>query len=873
MNGSPSFQLNWNLFGNNNGSPLFQQFDWSNLSLPSLTSNGSPLNNNQPYYPFGGNYYINPIFRRTTNGSPASASGVDDGTSSISAGTAGLDKTDTIFDTDNNNNSNTFGQAFGNIFSSGLSSAGNKILNNVVKGESFLKGLSTDSLSTVAGSATGLASNLVGQGISGIMGNSRLGRGIGQGVATGLGTVGGTVVSNLLKGQSIAGNASKLFGTGNSIFTTTKSVKDASGNVLKSTAGAINPYALGMSMAGTALSAITGPSKEYAGRYGNITQTMDTVYDAASAAANFIPGVGQTVSGLMTLNKGLSNIFGSTDGMCVCAGTKVFTSSGDIINIEDLIQEKGIIGWDENSHSILPNNIAGIIEPRQKECLEIELKNGTILRCSIDHPILSNIKEKAESHRINGKRVAYREWSFRRADELKVGNFVGLANNIDYWGTEKLPNAYLVGMLIGDGTYTYESSCRLCSVDPSTWKYIEDNNLGVINNCSGNDPNKYSTEYRTYRIINGMELMKDLGIAYQSGTNKTLPKNLGKYDKDSICKMIAGLYDTDGSISVNEEKEQWKITFYQSNLDLLEHLKLLLQKLGIFSTIYTRKTSINKLANGKIINSNKSYRLEITDMYSANNFYNNIPLNIDYKKEHLERIHQMLLNKKPQEHNELSGAKQYKIISIKSIGIQTVYNLEASETHTYLANGIITHNTKTDAILGSAFMPAPVKWLNMLGSSKTGTFNNQSWQNSEQANSFMQNGFGNLNERFQRAMEEAGKRYGTFSHGAKNRAQRNIDFANTAWEQVLQMAAQNRLQNIRSQDMTSINNQKYTQWIQGGWSPSLVGRGKQGMKIFNNATNHNIGQRLLSSAALIDNRQMILSAQNGIKFKTTKGII
>jgi len=35
--------------------------------------------------------------------------------------------------------------------------------------------------------------------------------------------------------------------------------------------------------------------------------------------------------------------------------------------------------------------------------------------------------------------------------------------------------------------------------------------------------------------------------------------------------------------------------------------------------------------------------------------------------------------------------------------------------------------TKTDAILGSAFMPAPVKWLNMAGASTTGSFNNQSW--------------------------------------------------------------------------------------------------------------------------------------------------
>jgi hypothetical protein len=56
--------------------------------------------------------------------------------------------------------------------------------------------------------------------------------------------------------------------------------------------------------------------------------------------------------------------------------------------------------------------------------------------------------------------------------------------------------------------------------------------------------------------------------------------------------------------------------------------------------------------------------------------------------------------------------------------------------------------------------------------------------------------------------------------------------------------------------MSSINNQRYAQQIQGGWSP--IARGKQGMKIFNNATNHNIGMRLLSAAALIDNKAMIL---------------
>ena len=171
--------------------------------------------------------------------------------------------------------------------------------------------------------------------------------------------------------------------------------------------------------------------------------------------------------------------------------------------------------------------------------------------------------------------------------------------------------------------------------------------------------------------------------------------------------------------------------------------------------------------------------------------------------------------------------------------------------------------TVQDAILGSAFMPAPIKWINMWGSSKTGTFNNQSWQNTEKTNSFMGDAFGNLNDRFNQAREEAGKTYGTFSQGAKRDAQRNIDFANYAWNKVLNMADQNILQNIKSYDMSSINNQRYAQMIQGGFKPLAIG--KQGMKILNNATNHNIGMRLLSGAALIDNKQMILSAQGGTK--------
>lgn len=361
-------------------------------------------------------------------------------------------------------NDTEIGRSMGTLFSSGISSAGNNISNNLLKGTSLIDGLGKDVGSSLAGAGAGIAANYIGQGINSLGGDSRLSRGIGQGVATGLGTVGSVAASNLVKYGTLAGKAAdgaskaSLFGKG---------------------AGSINPYGLAATVVGSGLGAATGPSKEYSGKKGNITQTMDLAYDAATIAVNAIPGWGQLASGLMTLNKGLSNVFGSTDGM-----------------------------------------------------------------------------------------------------------------------------------------------------------------------------------------------------------------------------------------------------------------------------------------------------------------------------------------------------------------------------------------TTQDAILGSAFMPAPIKWLNMAGANTTDSFRNQSWQNSEKVDSFMGNAFGNLNDKFDKAREESGKTYGTFSKGAYNKAQKNLIFSNNAWNKILAMADQNELQNIRSQYMSSINNQRYAQQIQGGWNP--IARGKQGMKILNNATNHKVGMRLLSGAALIDNKQMIL---------------
>jgi len=116
--------------------------------------------------------------------------------------------------------------------------------------------------------------------------------------------------------------------------------------------------------------------------------------------------------------------------------------------------------------------------------------------------------------------------------------------------------------------------------------------------------------------------------------------------------------------------------------------------------------------------------------------------------------------------------------------------------------------TVQDAILGSAWAPAPVKWLNMAGAKKTGTFDNYSWQNKEKTAGLL-GSYGNLESKLDKAINEAGKTYGTFSRGAYKKARNRLAFANEAWEKLIDMGDLAELGEIKGSQMASVNTGRY----------------------------------------------------------------
>ena len=371
---------------------------------------------------------------------------------------------------------------------------------------------------------------------------------------------------------------------------------------------------------------------------------------------------------------------------CVCAGTKVWTNDGRCINIEELHKEDGIIGY-ENDLPI-KNTIGTLLEPRLKPCVRIEWEHGGYLECSTDHPILKQI---IHVPRVNGTDVRKRtpEEVWVRADKLKVGDRIIEGRYIGAFGNDTLEDARLIGMLIGDGSYGYDNTPKFSSEDEELLNYVKERYEWGI---SAQHITKEGRLYQDIRVKGICPLLRKVGIFAQTKTAKRLPTKYQTLTEEDTKLLLAGLYDTDGCVTGMGSSVSIELT--QATREILEQVAILLRKFGITSSISKNKPSIKAGRKDK----NPWYILSIVGRINVELFYENIPLIQKRKVNKLEKIHQWFVEHpivKTRCYNDRQIIPRT-IRKIEYIGIRTIYNLSAEQSHTYLANNIITHNTAGD---------------------------------------------------------------------------------------------------------------------------------------------------------------------------------
>ena len=376
---------------------------------------------------------------------------------------------------------------------------------------------------------------------------------------------------------------------------------------------------------------------------------------------------------------------------CVCKGTKVWTSTGDCVNIEDIKKEQGILGWD--TYQAVQQHIDNINPPAQKPCVRITTNTGRILECSTDHPLLWSTPGKTK--RVPGKRKeneVMKAWLFHDAGKCKVGEQVGVIDSIPFFGKKKMWEPRVVGWLIGDGSYGFDKTPRLSNCDFEINDYIETH----FDTTPDRPPRetKDGKIYKETRIKGICKNLRDLGIYGQTKTAKRLPANIHQYDAESLSELIGGLFDTDGYISIDKTGRP-RITLTQCQEEILREVESVLLHFGIHCNIKFIKTKFREHeCNGKIIKDGAGHwKLTIADINSVGNFAKYITCLVGYKQSALDLMNLYTQDWLAKYHKYVLGVHAEKIVKIEDIGMQDIYNLTAKEQHNYICNGIVTHNT------------------------------------------------------------------------------------------------------------------------------------------------------------------------------------
>ena len=409
------------------------------------------------------------------------------------------------------------------------------------------------------------------------------------------------------------------------------------------------------------------------------------------------------VSNLLTVH-GSSEATQMTDGTdkygstlyigCVCAGTKVWTNDGRLVNIEDLKQTDGIVGY--HSLGALPQEIESFSTPATKPCYRITLLGGDSLECSEDHPILVS-KSKLD---VMKEGISYRTCTFSEAKNIKEGYQLGIIDEVPIFGNLKEPNARLFGLLIGDG-YIGGGTAELSIDSEETNDFLTKNYETTLKKSF---VTKAGYTYRAYNIKGINPILREAGIKGQTKNNKTLPINIDSYDKESLAELIGGYFDADGTVKYGANGTI-QVALTSNSRELIDSVRFRLVKFGIESNVYNeqRKTGYKGGSTDKFV-------LYINQYESVLRFANNIKFLTKRKQDRLEEVYNQTVSYTNRTSKNLKyvggdsgnffegadivrGLKFKTIKSVEYIGEKPVYNLTAGGTHSYLANNIITHNT------------------------------------------------------------------------------------------------------------------------------------------------------------------------------------
>lgn len=444
-------------------------------------------------------------------------------------------------------------------------------------------------------------------------------------------------------------------------------------------------------------------------------------------------------------------------GKCVTGDTLILTNKG-IMEMKDVpryyyvnprshkVFGSGLASFDiekTNSHEKMASHWYDLGE---QETVKIRLNQGFTLEGTPEHPVV-----------VMG---ADGKLKFRKLSDIQNGDSVAIQFGQQKFGDLKLADvdtAYFLGLLTGDGNLSHSSRVGLTSVDDEIISFFK-NYIAKHAPKSAITPSVNGQSF----LVASWDLKKylyQMGMSYLLSFDKAVPPTILQAPRDRQVAFLQGLFDTDGSIG----KTRAEFEYTTVSEKMARQVQMMLLNLGVIATLNVKgsvehgyhrpvyrisMTGDSLIAFSKLVGFRLSRKQKLLTSHASKVTRSNTNIDVipgiaqlvetswrelskrklsnehvsqvidkvrrrmrvsrqtlreylDYaNKFHLELPHLEYLRSLIEENLFFSSVVE------KSYGYQSVYDFTVPQTHSFIGNGFINHNTLlARAVAGQANVP------------------------------------------------------------------------------------------------------------------------------------------------------------------------